>query len=300
MDSDDSANDHSVNDSGYRAADWADRNALIWLRYADQLEAQLEPVLEPLLRRAALTPGERVLDVGCGRGASTLLAARHVGPTGHVVGADISPALINAAAQLPTDDGSAPIDWVCADVQSHQFPVAGFDTAISRFGVMFFDDPVAAFANIRAAVRPGGRLTMAVWQPIDRSSFFTVMTDAAFAATAELGIELPANPPNLGPFTMGEAAYTFEMLRAAGWDDAHFDPMTLTLYSGGAGTTPELATEVAMAIGPQRVLLEGHGDHVIDAVAAAIEAALASHWDGTGIALQGAIALVTATNSVGA
>lgn len=285
--------------SGYSAQEWADRNADIWLRYVEPLEAQLEPILDPLFRRAGLSAGEAVLDIGCGAGATTLLAATQVGAHGFVVGADISPSLIAAAAARATPPGSAPIEWVEADVQRHDLGLARFDTAISRFGVMFFDDPVAAFANIRRSVRPGGRLTMAVWQPADRSTFFTVLGAATNQAAAALGIELDSNPPNFGPFAFGEAAHTFGILRAAGWDDAHFDPMTLTLYAGGAGTTPAVATEVAMAIGPQRRLLEGHPPEVTTAVASAIEAALAERWDGTGIALQGAMALVTAVNPAG-
>ena len=146
--------------AGFTAADWAGDSAKRWASQADRLEAQLIPVSEVLFRAARLRAGEHVLDVGCGRGATTLEAARMVGRDGAVTGIDIAATLIDEARQFGA--ATPNVEFVIADAQRHDFDRAHFDVAISRFGVMFFDDAVAAFSKLRAAMRPGGRFVGAV------------------------------------------------------------------------------------------------------------------------------------------
>ena len=141
---------------GSASADWAGETSRRWAAQAGRLEAMLAPVDDILLRAAAIADGERVLDVGCGRGVTTRSVAAITGPGGTVTGLDISPTLVAEADRFPPSPSSAPIDWIAADAAAYPFPPDAFDAVVSRFGIMFFDDPVAAFANLRSGVRSDG------------------------------------------------------------------------------------------------------------------------------------------------
>ena len=123
----------------------------------------------PLLMEALrLQPGERVLDVACGGGKTTMAAARAVGPSGHVTGVDISKGMLELAKQRLAEAGLSQVELVLCDAQVDPFPSGPFDAALSQFGIMFFDDPKAALGNIRSHLKPGGRVAFVVWQPEDR------------------------------------------------------------------------------------------------------------------------------------
>jgi SAM-dependent methyltransferase len=164
--------------------------------------------LHPHLRAAAaVQPGERVLDVGCGAGESTRDAARAAAP-GQVLGIDIDEQLLDQARRRSTDAGLDNAMYVLADAQVHPFPSASYDVAISRFGTMFFADPAAAFANIGRALRPGGRLALLVWQAHERNEW-AVEIDRALG-------DPPAD--GMDPFSLGEPATVRRTLAAAGFD----------------------------------------------------------------------------------
>ena len=151
---------------------WPGDRAERWVRLADRLERQLAPVTDLLLAAAELRPGERVLDVGCGTGPTTRRAAAAVGPQGAVTGLDVSPEMIAAARERDTPHGGASIRWVEADAVTWDAGGGQFDVVISQFGVMFFADPAAAFANFARMTAPGGRLHIAVWAERSQSPIF--------------------------------------------------------------------------------------------------------------------------------
>jgi SAM-dependent methyltransferase len=171
-------------------------------------------VSAPLFEHLALTPGERVLDVGCGGGTTTLEAARRVGEGGLALGADISVGLIELAQGRARDQGVDVARFVVADVQQDALPDAPFDVAMSQFGVMFFDDPVAAFARIRGHVASGGRLGFASWLGSDRNPWHVGPRLRGLA---------PAPAPPLpgrhatGPFAFADTAEVRGLLADAGW-----------------------------------------------------------------------------------
>ena len=136
---------------------WASAAGYQWIAREASLDTMMSGVLARVLHHADLQSGEHVLDIGCGTGASCLAASRLAGNAGHVTGLDIAAQLLDRARSRATDAGARNITFQLADAQTHAFTPASVDAVISRFGVMFFDDPVAAFANMARAIKPGGK-----------------------------------------------------------------------------------------------------------------------------------------------
>ena len=270
---------------------WEEEQSRRWLAHLELREAPLLPVLDALLDRSGLAPGERVLDVGCGAGPTTGAAARLVGPSGRVTGVDVSPAMIAAARNHVGDDG---VDWLVADAARHTFAPQSYDVVISRFGVMFFADPVAAFANLAAACRAGGRAVFAVWPLRDRSDFFSRPLDVLAATFRRLGVPLVLPPPDRGPFALGAPEQLRETLTAAGWSDVEIVADEQPLYLGGAGATNQQALDFVTELGPTRTALEGQPSDLVAAVRADLLAAFDSWRDAIGVALSGGVLYVSA------
>ena len=195
---------------------WDEARAAWWLAGAEEREKQLLPVSDALFARAALQPGEHVLDVGVGSGPTTWQAWEAVQPGGSVTGVDISPSMIAAARQrVPVAD----IEWIVGDAATHAFTPGHFDAVISRFGVMFFADPVAAFNNLRAATRIGGRLIVTVWSQLFASGLFAIPYTVATTTLHRLGVPYQAFPPDGILFSLGRPGLARTVLEAAGWAD---------------------------------------------------------------------------------
>lgn len=217
--------------------DW-NAMAAPWLRAEAQTDAAHAPALHGMLDRAALQPGERVLDIGPGGGISLIHASASVGETGHVTGIEIAPPFAERAEARTGDNVSV----IVADAQSHPFQEGAFDAAISMFGVMFFADNVAGFANIRRAVKPGGRLSFACWGPPEHNPWFSVPGQVA----AEVfGPGQPFNREGPGPMRFGDRDALAVILKDAGWT-AQIETVDLLLTP--MGTADEVA-EMQMTIG---------------------------------------------------
>jgi SAM-dependent methyltransferase len=187
-----------------------------WAEVWPKRERMTDAVTAFLLDAAALARGERVLDIGCGGGKTSLAAAQAVGDEGAVVGADISRPLVALATRRAAEAGAANATFRDVDMQTDTVDGGPFDIAISQFGVMFFDEPDAAFANIRAHLRPGGRLAFACWQVAERNPWFFAPAIAAFLPPPPA--PAPGKSPT-GPFVLGDPDHTAETLRSAGFED---------------------------------------------------------------------------------
>ena len=221
---------------------WSKKPGLTWSENDEAMDATLAPVLDHLLEVAALQPGERVLDIGCGTGLSTVRAAEAVGAQGHATGADIAEQmLVKARAQA---DGVQNADFLCADAQTHAFEDGAFDAVISRFGVMFFADPPAAFANIARAVKPGGRMVFMTWASGPENPWFAVPRAVAID---RLG-EVEPTPPNApGPMGLADVDYTREQFAKAGLENVTITPVSMHLTPPG---TAHWMGEFSLILGP--------------------------------------------------
>jgi SAM-dependent methyltransferase len=213
-------------------AEEAESNASERRRWNDEYWASVWPKREQmtsavtsiLLDRVALRESEVVLDIGSGGGVTTIAAGRLVGDGGSVVGADISASLVELARRRAVEQHAANVSFRLADVQHDTIPGIPFDVAISQFGVMFFDQPVTAFANVRRQLVPRGRLAFACWQPIEKNPWFVGPALAGYVPTPAL--PAPGKSPT-GPFSLSDPQRVIEILTASGWSDVKHEPLEL-------------------------------------------------------------------------
>ena len=204
---------------------WNGEQGKRWAASADLMDRILSPVNQEILSAAALGAGERAVDIGCGAGALTFAAAELVGPTGAALGVDVSAPLVEAARQRAAATGSG-AEFMLADAAQWRAD-APMDAAISRFGVMFFADPASAFANIRANMKPGGRMVFACWRQPEEAELLSL----PMKAVTPFFKEAPPRPePNMpGPFGLADAERTVSLLAKSGWKEIKVEGRDLTL-----------------------------------------------------------------------
>lgn len=248
-----------------------ERRADAWHRRIDVIGHFSDTFGHPAMETLAAQPGERVLDIGSGPGTTAIELARRVAPGGEVVGVDIAEGMVAGASRRAADEGVANVRFVAADVERSPLGT-GYDAAFSRFGIMFFPDPVAAFANIAGALRPGGRLAGAVWGPLGDNPWMFVPTLAAAPVLgAELALPGPGEP---GPFSLAEPERITTLLSDAGFHDVTIAPVTSTRLIEEARGRDSVGA--MLEVGPMGDAYAGASEDTraaaVDAVVAAIEA----------------------------
>ena len=278
-------------DNAAMARMWNGPSGDNWIRFDEHHNRGLRPWGEAVLAAAVPAAGERVLDVGCGTGWTTRAAARATGD-GRALGVDISEMLVQRARSTAAAEGVANVAFAVADAQDHPFDPGGFDVAISRFGVMFFADAVAAFANVARALAPGGRLAFACWQELRHNHWILVPFGAM---TAVVGTPEPPPPGAPGPWSLADPDRVRSVLGAAGFSDVALDPVEAPMF---LGETAEEAYEFVRASNNARLLLEGKDPEAAPRALDALRSALEDVTVGDeGLALPGAAWLVTATRA---
>ncbi len=239
-----------MSDNGTQIRRWNEDSGQRWVDLEGLLDRQLAPLGEAAVAALAPREGERVLDVGCGTGATTLLLSERVGPSGLVVGIDVSRPMLHRARER-----TAAIEHVqILEADAQVAPLPPVDAAFSRFGVMFFGDPVAAFTNVRAAVAPGGRLAFVCWRRLEDNP---VMGLAGEVVGRALGIPVAAAEPRApGPFAFAEEAWSREVLERAGWRDVTITPFDTRVPVADHPTT---AARFLVQMGPAGIALREAG-----------------------------------------
>ncbi len=261
-----------------------------WVTFETDLETLHAPMTTPLLARAGIGPGMQVLDVGCGSGSVARRAAVLAGVGGGVTAVDISEKLLDTARATAVSKGTAPVQYVLADAQTHAFVPASFDRIVSRMGVMFFADPITAFANLLLAARPGAHLAAVVWRRGDANPWFGIPTEAAIR---HLG-PVQSDPDAPGPLAFANEERTVALLTSAGWDEVRADPLQVILET--RGTAAEAASSVG-SLGPAARIMDAKGTTAAQAAAivADIAAGFARFETDLGLRVPVTMTLLSAT-----
>jgi SAM-dependent methyltransferase len=269
---------------------WNSEATRRWVTEQARIDRLFLGVTEAILAAAAPRRGESVLDVGCGTGTILLRTAEAVGPEGQVLGIDISEQQLALAQRRIDDAGATNARALLDDAGTHDFPTAVFDLAVTRFGVMFFADPVAAFSNIRHGMKPGGRLALAVFRPGSENPWAT----ASLVAIRHLVTPpAPPGPEEPGQFGWGDPERVRRILGGAGFRDVVLTPLDLAITIGRNATE---AAEFATFIGQGARLLHGLPDTTREAARSAFETFFKAYEGPDGVSLPGGLWIVSATN----
>ncbi len=263
--------------------------APVWLELEDRLEEVSGLPGQLAMDRLELLPGQRVVDLGCGSGRTTLELASRVGPGGEVTGVDITAEMLARARERAARLGAGNIEFVHADVQVHDLGEARFDAAYSRFGVMFFTDPVAAFANVRRALRPGGVLSFVCWQSVFDNEWMLIPGAAVATVTGSLP-QMPG-PDEPGPFSLADPGRVRAVLDAAGFDSVAIAPHADQVVTSEA-RIPEVAL-TSIRVGGVREALRDADQETRDRALAAIEEALRARLQDGQVRASRGVLLVT-------
>ncbi|MEY4761325.1 MAG: hypothetical protein RLZZ200_1181 [Pseudomonadota bacterium] len=261
------------------ADDWAGEMGQRWLAGLDRFESMISPVGGALLDRAEFAAGERVIDIGCGGGATTRDIACGVGPAGEVLGLDISPALIAEARRRAVADGLEAVRFEVGDAATCLPDGAPFDHLFSRFGTMFFGDPEAAFRNFGRLVRKGGRLDIAVWAPAKGNPWV-----AGLMGILRNHIDIPPPPPGApGPFSLDDPERVRRLLEGGGFGEIDVYFWQGRQLLGGAGSDAESATQFMFDSMSWGKLLAQQSESVQAMVRAEVRELFRSHETPSGV-----------------
>jgi SAM-dependent methyltransferase len=265
---------------------WNETAGPTWVELHDPLDRMIEPMGLAGLAALAPAPGEIILDIGCGCGRTTLQIAEAVGTSGAVVGADISATMLAEARARAIPPTAARPEFREVDAQTGDLGRAKFDAAFSRFGVMFFADPVAAFANIRSALKSGGRLTFVCWRSLAENLWMRVPLEAALPLLPPLP---PPDPGAPGPYALADPDRVRQILEAAGFQSLRIDPFDADIGSA------DLESSVALTfrIGPLATALRENPQYKAK-VADVVRRALTPYVTPAGVRTPGAVWIVTA------
>jgi len=268
---------------------WNGRAGDRWARAHLDTDRLVRPLDDRALDVLAPAPGQRILNVGCGSGDCSLRLARRVGPEGRVTGVDVSEVLLRTARERLRGSGLSNVIFERVDAQVHPFEPEGRDAVYSRFGITFFEEPGAAFANLLRALRPGGRIAFLCWRGRDHNEWVT----APLEAVAPF-LEVPGPPPPLkpGPFAFADGEQVCRLLERAGFGETALEEVDGMLLVGGGGV--DEAVTLLLRIGPAAVLISRADPALKGRLREALREALEPRLGPEGVRLGGAAWLFSA------
>ncbi len=240
---------------------WSGDPGKKWVTFQPILDRLFAEATDALFAGADVRPGQRVLDIGCGAGDVTVRAADLVGPEGHALGVDVSPPLVDHARRRA--EGYPNADFALGDAQVHPFETGGFDRVISRFGVMFFEDPVAAFRNMHRALAPGGTMCLLGWAAQAENPWSQIARDAG---VAQLGAPAPEPPGTTGQFAFADLGWVVGLIEAGGFAGVTGEVVDIRLHIDGDARQ---AAHLATTIGPVARIMNEYKGTEADRVAIA-------------------------------
>jgi ubiquinone/menaquinone biosynthesis C-methylase UbiE len=267
---------------------WNGANGQRWTDWQASQDVLLAPVSQILIERIAPKAGDRIVDVGCGCGATSIALAGRVAPDGFVLGVDISAPMLERARQLAPE--RLPLDFVQADATVYPFEPGRFDLLVSRFGVMFFAEPVVSFANLRKALGPKARAVFACWREPKENPWMMAPLQAVYRHVPRLP---QAGPEDPGAFAFASEVRVKRILSEAGYADIAMEACSITLDIA-IGRGLEAAADAALEIGPSARALDGHPPEVRAAARESVRELLTPHVRGQTVPLPGSIWIVTA------
>jgi ubiquinone/menaquinone biosynthesis C-methylase UbiE len=267
---------------------WNGPNGRRWTDRQASQDVLLAPVSQLLIGRIGPKAGDRIVDIGCGCGATSIALAERVAPSGFVLGVDISAPMLERARQLASK--ALPLDFVQADATLYRFEPGSFDLLVSRFGVMFFADPVLSFANLRKALGPKARVVFACWRAPKENPWMMEPLQAVYRHVPRLPQVGPEDP---GPFAFASEERVTRILREAGYSDVATEACDIALDIA-IGRGLDAATDAALDIGPSARALDGHPPEVRSAARASVRELLMPYMRGETVPLPGSIWIVTA------
>lgn len=261
-----------------------------WTEHQEAHDGLLTPLGEAVMDALAIAPGDHVLDIGCGCGGTTLELARRVGSRGSVLGLDLSSRMLNRARERADASPGLNVTFVQADAQTHDLPPGDFDAAFSRLGIMFFNDPTAAFTRIRKALKPGGRLGFLCWRDVRENAWAMATVEPA----RDL-VEMPPRPgpEDPGPFSFREPERVNRILSEAGFGNIALDPLDRDLFMGRS--LEEAVTNIQHT-GPVANAVANAPEDVQALYAERVREALTPHAEENGVLIGSACWIVTAEN----
>ncbi len=253
---------------------WGSHRGHAWVQAQELLDRLFQPFEDMLVEAVGAASGRRVLDIGSGTGSTTVAVARRLGEGGSSLGVDISEPMI-AAARVRAERERVPATFVRADAQTYEFEPASYDTIISRFGVMFFDDSVRAFSNLRRAAKDGAALRAIVWRRAEDNPFMTVAERAAAPLLPNLPVRKPDEP---GQFAFGDPQRVRDILRRSGWSEIEIRPLDVDC------TLPEKdLVSYLTRLGPVGAALQGADEGIRARVVETVRAAFDPYVHGADV-----------------
>jgi SAM-dependent methyltransferase len=259
---------------------WNQQGGPKWVLHESLLDEQISPLGLAAMDRARVAPGERVLDVGCGCGQTSLQLAERVGAAGSVTGVDISAPMLARARERAAQLGASNLRFLEADAQEAKLGAAAFDLVFSRFGVMFFADPKAAFANLCRSLAPGGRVAFVCWQELARNPWMGVPLRAA---APHLPPQPPPDPNAPGPLAFADPGRVRGILAGAGFREIAIEALEGELVVGGSGSSLEQAAAFLLQAGPLARALRDAPAASRDRIEGAVREAIAPHATPKGV-----------------
>ncbi len=281
--------DAAAGPNAAQIAYWNDVAGPKWTGLGAAIDARMAAVQDLLIASAGVKPGQSVLDVGCGMGTTTLACADRVGVSGQVVGIDVSTPMLEVARRRVAERGFANVSLLEADAQTYRFAAQCFDRIVSRFGVMFFADPVAAFRNLQRAMRPGARLSFVCWAPLAENAHWRIPLEIVSQA---LGAPVAEPEQTPGPLALSDVTHLRDILEGAGFHGAKVSTEAVFVI----GTAPEEEARLACHMGPSARLVQERvpSEAVHDAICRRIAEALSPYVSGGKTILPASVHLVTA------